>query len=357
MVHFEPLPQPALSRVSDALLSALVDNRYDTLRAAVAYVTSSGVQELQHALNSSGQAIRWLTAFDWCRSEPSALDALNQRTLSDVRVHDGAQVVSRGGCVPTVSYHPKAFLFSGREESLLVVGSANLSRNGLRHGVEFDAAISVAHGTSREQSSWQRLDRARQWFDDTWSHSAQYSGLADRYAAEHSRRPRSAAVLEFGAAAVPLGRGFSAEQLAQLASAQTMWIEAGTLTAAASTYPGHQLMMRPMTRVFFGFGAEPVPRKTRIGGVSIRFDGALSAGLSLEFAHNSMDRLNLPAASSTGVASYDGKILGFTKAAIDGGLAFEMSVLGGREARRLMNMSAKQDLAFTMSSGRSFGFV
>lgn len=357
VLSFETIPQPEVAQVSDALQSALGDTRYTTLRAAVAYVTSSGVHELQQALGSSPHTIQWLTSFDWCRSEPAALDALNQRGSSVVRIHDGKHVVARKGCVPGVSFHPKVFLFSGPTEALLVLGSANLSRNGLRLGVEFDTRIEISGRSSSTAEAWLRIERARQWFDRAWIAASQYQPLARQYSAEYARRAPGTAVLEFGDTSSTVGRGFTAEQLAQVARAQTMWIQAGNLTARANLTPGHQLMMRPMTRVFFGFSAAPAPRMTRIGEVTVRFDGILTPGLSLEFAHNSMDRLNLPGSSRSGTARYDGETLKFTKAAVGGAVVFDLVILNANESRRLRTASAKLDLEFSMTSGRTFGFV
>lgn len=345
-----------MGNVSDVLHAALSDARYDTLRAAVAYATSSGVREIQDAVAASNMTIKWLSAFDWCRSEPAALNALAQKRASEVRIHDGVRVVARSGCVPTVSFHPKSFLFSGPTDALLVLGSANLSRNGLRHGVEFDASFSASGGAARD-AEWRAINRSREWFDSTWEAAAPYRALADRYEVEYSKRSRATALLEFGVAGLPAGRSFTPQQLALVAGAQSMWIEAGNLTAAGAASPGHQLMMRPMSRVYFGFGADAVPRMTRIGEVSIDYDGALTPGLSLEFAHNSMDRLNLPATSRNGVTSYDGTTLRFDKTAVGGGLVFNLKVVRGAEEHRLRSASSRLGMSFTMSSGRSFGFV
>ena len=61
-------------------------------------------------------------------------------------------------------------------------------------------------------------------------------------------------------------------------------------------------MMRPLTRVFFGYQPLAIPRKTPLGSVLIRFDGTVHPDRTLEFAHNSMDRLNLPTSGAGGAA-------------------------------------------------------
>jgi HKD family nuclease len=357
MSDFDVIFQPAGSTVSDVLGAALADRRFDELRAAVAYVTASGVQELQQGLAASALKRSWLTSFDWCRSDPAALSALQQLSLSSVKIHDGRQVVLRPGCQPTTSFHPKSFLFTGPDHALLVVGSANMSRNGLRHGVEVDAAIEVVGRSKRTEAAWRRIDFARTWFDAEWTKAPSFAGLTSAYQAQYDRRPPSSAVLEFGDTTSFVRRGFTAEQLAQVAHSQTMWIEAGRLTARTSATPGHQLMMRPLTRVFFGYQPLSVPRKTQLGSVLIRFDGTVHANRTLEFAHNSMDRLNLPPGGANKTTRYDGKILKFTKIALGGEVAYELSMISKRARNSLEAASRRLNLSFAMPGGRAFGFV
>jgi len=357
MSELTVIAQPAVSTVSDLLHASLADNRFDMLRSAVAYITTSGVQELQQALQESHLRRLWLASFDWCRSDPTALEALQQQGKSSVKVHDGMRVVSRAGCTPTTPFHPKSFLFTGSDHALLVVGSANMSRNGLREGVEVDVAIEVAGGSKRTNRAWLQVDSARKWFDAEWSKADAFSKLASSYQVQCDRRPRASAILEFGDTTSFARRGFTAEQLAQIARSQTMWIEAGKLTARNSATPGHQLMMRPLTRVFFGFPPLSVPRMTPLGSVPIKFDAALHADRPLEFAHNSMDRLNLPTSAASGPVWYDGKILKFTKTALKGEVIFDLTIVGERERNSLEMASQRLDLSFTMPGGRTFGFT
>lgn len=357
MSHFTVIAQPAGSTVSDVLSAALDDNRFDELRAAVAYITASGVQELQQGLGASALKRSWLTSFDWCRSDPAALSALHQQSLSSVKVHDGEQVVLRPGCLPTTSFHPKSFLFTGPDHALLVVGSANMSRNGLRHGIEVDATIEVGGRSKTTEVAWRQIHSARTWFDAEWSKAPSFDALRSTYEAQYDRRPQSSAVLEFGDTSSFVPRGFTAEQLAQMAQAQMMWIEAGRLTARTIATPGHQLMMRPLTRVFFGYQPVSVPRKTQLGSVLIKFDGTVHANRTLEFAHNSMDRLNLPTSGASGTVRYDGEILKFTKIAVEGKVAYELSIITKRERNSLKAASRRLDLSFTMPGGRAFGFI
>lgn len=351
--------QPVSERLADVLCQALANDRYTDLRAAIAYVTASGVQQLSDALHKSSLTVRWLTAFDWCRSEPAALSALDSAKRSAVRVFAGGDVVERAGCVPLKSFHPKSFLFTGPDAALLISGSGNLSANGLRHGIEFNTVISVDGPTAKvNASTWQAMSDVETWFDTFWRSADHYAPLADRYQAQFAERPKSSADMDFGDPPEQRTGRFTAEQLAQMAQASTMWIEAGQLTASTSNTPGHQLMMRPYSRVFFGFAATSVPRMTNLGEILVDFRGAGAVRRSIEFAHNSMDRLNLPASDGRDAAKYDGETLIFTKGARNGRVVYELALATPSEKTKLLNASRQREMAFKMSGhGRQFGFL
>lgn len=357
MLRLTTLAQPSNGAIADRLNQALMDGAYRELRAAVAYATTSGVRQLTQSLQSAEIARRWLIGIDWCRSEPAALEALDTNTSSEVRIFGGSEVVANSGCEPLIPFHPKTFLFSGAGCALLVSGSGNLSASGLRGGTEFDTIVEVSGpATHVELDTWKQLDRLKSWFDDHWTEADPWRTVADQYKPLFATRPQVPPTLDFGR---PAGtRGFSAEELSQIAAATTMWIEAGTLTPATSDSPRHQLMMRPLTRVFFGFGSEQVPRKTSLGVVTLHFRGRTFTNLSIEHAHNSMDRLNLPAREGPSAARYDGKTLIFTKVADHDDVAFELATADKRATDRLRLASSRKQLIFTMpGKGREFGFV
>jgi HKD family nuclease len=350
--QFVFVQQPMNGTVADVIRDALLDSRYTHLQAAVSYVMSSGVRELEQQLATSTVRKRWLTAFDWCRSEPAALDALHTGARAEVRIHDGATVVAKPYCAPSRSFHPKAFLFTGPRDALLVSGSANLSRNGLTTGVEFDSVIRVQR-VSAQAPEWELIDRSRRWFNRQWREASQLNGLAPAYRHQHARRPVAAAVLDFDDPRPSArARGFGADDLARIAQSQVMWIETGIRDAA-----GTQLMLRPLTRVFFGFDATAIPRMTLIGHVAMSVGKQIVPDRSLEYAHNSMDRINLPGVLPGWPARYDGKIIVFRKAARGGQVIFDLSIPSSSDLQALKSQSKRGELYYTMSGGREFGFI
>jgi hypothetical protein len=354
--------QPAMGSVIQVLHTALADPAFTRLDSAVAYVTTSGIKTLRD--NGSAQLdrldTRWLSSFDWCRSQPVALAALTQTEASSVRIHDGAYVVGQQGCAPRLPFHPKGFLFSGDEARLLISGSGNLSNNGIRCGVELDTLFEVRSPTSPiEIALWEQIGELQTWFDRQWAAANPYQGdLRSRYEAAYAAAPKMPTPTDDDWSPAKTPRGFAPTQLAGARRATTFWIEAGNLTPNLGVgLPGSQLMMRAMTRVFFGFSARAVPVKTPLGSVDIRYGGTIYPNETLEYAHNGMDRLNLPHPGPGGPPAYDQQTLVFRKVPHEGRVIYELSFAATRAHRAaLRKASAAVDLDLVMPGGRRFGF-
>ena len=87
---------------------------------------------------------------------------------------------------------------------------------------------------------------------------------------------------------------FRGDDLLKLRSAQRLWIEAGNVTQNRGRgVPGNQIMMRAMTRVFFGVEARDVARDTHLRTLAISFQGHISWDRTLRYSNNSMDVLTV----------------------------------------------------------------
>lgn len=355
--------QPTHGKIVDLLHDGLTNQRYAKLEASVAYTTTSGTSALRDGgafdVDLNRMRCQWLTGFDWCRSDPVALEALSQRLRSNVRIFDGQAVAALPGCAPTRPFHPKGFLFTGPNAALLISGSGNLSRSGLTRGVELNTVIEVRDPvTPNERAAWKAIQRYKTWFASTWRAADEYSLLHRAYtAAWLAARPVLPTTDDD--IAKPAGRGYSPDELISIRRATRFWIEAGNLTQNLGRgMPGNQLMMRGLTRVFFGFPPEVVPKQTPIGVVDVVYGGSPTPNLSLEFAHNGMDRLNLPRPAAGGPASYDQHTLVFARRPVRGRVVYDLELAGRKEARQLRRQSDLDGLTFAMpGQGRSFGFT
>ena len=347
----------------DVLAEATQQQEFRRLRAAVAYATQSGIRLIRDAgaCQAAHLTSEWLVSLDWCRSEPAALEALESSRRSTVRIPSGAQVVNSPRCTPRIPFHPKGFLFLGPTDRLLVSGSANLSRNGLLLGHELDTVIEVRNAeTSAEKEAWKALGRTNTWFRELWQDSTAYSQIANQYRTAHAGSikepvPTSDDVTD-SEEHRPRTR-FSGDDLLRLRSAQHLWIEAGNVTQNRGRgIPGNQIMMRAMTRVFFGLEARDVSRDTHLMTLAISYQGHISRDRTLRYSNNSMDVLTVPVPGSpTGPPSYDNLTLVLRKASHNGALIYELRIATPAEIISLRRYSDQVGGRFVMSSGRQFG--
>ncbi len=345
-----------VSLLSDAFALA----SFDRLDAAVAYATMSGVNVL-YGIPAPLRKVRkrWLVGVDWCRSEPVALDALARMTRSAVRVHDGSTVVARKNCTPDLPFHPKTFIARREDAIAVVTGSGNLSRNGLTRGHETGTLVFVQRPLeAHEQPVWDSCVGVSTWFDGLWGSASDLSGVSAAYRDRFEQRENleSPVPTDDDAVSSPAGRGLTPLQIRKLRASRFLWVEAGNLHKNRGPgRPGNQLMLSPMTRVFFGFPAGTVPTDTLIGHARVEYAGRLRTDCSLRFSNNSMDVLTLPVPAAGVPATYDKQSLLFEKVADKDGVRFVLKLGGAAEKRRWLASSATVSGSYKMTSGRQWG--
>lgn len=370
MLHHEFVSQPADGVNYLRLFErAMRRTRFEGIDAAVAYATSAGVEELVAVLGGSdvrgwnAMRKRWLVGIDYCRTEPRAIEALAGLWNSEVRIHAGRQVVARAGCTPHLPWHPKLFMLKGPDSVGAICGSGNLSRNGLTRGHEVGSLVLTAgHATTAEQLVWRACAELGVWFSNMWEAGDAHQGLLAAYkrvyeSPEHLRCPTPT---EDDTAPEPAlwtgraGRRLGAEDLRRLRACTYLWIEAGNVTRNRGRgVPGNQLMLTPMSRVYFGYPADDLRPNTQIGQVSITYCGQTRPDCSLVFSDNSMDKLTLPIPGSGGPPEYDQKNLLFAKRP-DGSVV--LSVGSGRDKTAWIRRSRAIGADRRMSrSGRQWG--
>ncbi|MCK4873982.1 MAG: hypothetical protein KAS72_14770 [Phycisphaerales bacterium] len=314
--------------------------------AAVAYTTFSGVKLLTDASRlheSQTIAKRFLVGIDWYRSEPSALDALQALAHSDVRIVDGSYLVSTSTCQPRRTYHPKAYLVKGTS-SVLIVGSANLSRNGLKESIELSLSTSEP----------QAISRFDKWFAAQWTQAAPWqrirSGYTEQYAAAKKRDFVVTDEDDIPDRRVLRIRWVNADpdRLRLLRAAQKLWIDVGGLhNRDWQGLPGTDLQFSQLTRVFFGAPARIVPGNTHLLDVVLEMAGAQQQVRPMTFNRSSsMDRLSLPVPGERGWPDqYDRETLLFTKSNVR---SFTVRLATGRDRARWKRRSAAHGFCISM---------
>jgi len=156
------------------LLSAI--NRASRIDIAVAFIRSTGLILLQDAFSEAltrGAQVRILTGDYLQITEPQALRQLMlfRNQGADVRIFE---------CNDKKSFHMKAYLFTGfegsnLEEGYAFVGSSNISRVALCHGLEWNLMVDRNENESRFTEIRNKFDRlyrhkqaislSHQWID------------------------------------------------------------------------------------------------------------------------------------------------------------------------------------------------
>jgi hypothetical protein len=362
MIRLDYIAQPSPRPTIEAVAAMLGSAGLESLDVAAAYATSGGVEQLlKRAASASGGSWpsigkQWLTSFDYCRTEPVALDALLQVPSSQVRIYDAQFCLSNGG-TPRVPFHPKAFLIRSSARDFALTGSGNLSRSGLTKGVEAGLVLEASRTGAVEFTAAAAIVAMRQWFAALWNSSSPLNAtLLSKYERlfESAKNLAAPTPTEDDLASNDLGKGtLTSSDLMKLRVCRSFWIEAGNITRNRGPHlPGNQLMMKRLSRVFFGFEPFPVSENTLIGSVSMRFNTGGAHDYSLTYSDNKMDKLNLPMPGSDGPAEYDNKNLLFYRATPE---LFKLSLGRGTDKALWLKKSKAIGAAFKMSSGREWG--
>ncbi|MBV1837064.1 hypothetical protein [Acetobacter estunensis] len=356
------IAQPAGRTTLDAIEAIAKSSDLTKLDIAAAYVTSSGTYDLLKRIDATlgadwaGVEKRWITSFDYCRTQPIALETLLSLPASSVRVYDASFCLANSG-MPKVPFHPKAFLFRGKEKDFALAGSGNLSRSGLSKGVEVGLTLAVNRKNPAEPTSAASIKGLRCWYNKAWNVATPLdAALLKRYIKLFESIPNLAhpVATEDDLASGETSTGaLTNKDLQKLRVCSHFWIEAGNITKNRGPQsPGNQLMMKRLSRVFFGYDPIAVPENTTIGSVDTSYNGGPVAPYTLSYSDNKMDKLNLPIPGTVGPAAYDKKLLLFREIAPH---LFNLTI--GTQANKAawVKNSKAIDAYFKMSSGREWG--
>jgi hypothetical protein len=350
--------QPDVGSPYASLLETAVQGApFANLDAAIAYATPGGVEAVRPILLAAHLEIRWLVGIDWCRSHPEALWWLGALARSSVRIANGARVVARTGCTPERPFHPKSWFLRGADARAAVIGSGNLSSNGMTRGVEHGQVLVVRDPQpGSEADIWASIGQAHDWFEGAWADATPLADVLQPYRERFKSNLRNPVPVDDDATDVAdAGRGgIDPERIRQLRAATFLWIEAGTLYKnRGPSLPGNQLDMSAMTRVFFGFPARRLGRNSPIGTVRIWFGGTRFAQ-NMRYGNNEMDKLNLPIPDGS-PQSYDGEVLGFVRRMTASGVRIDLALASPAQRVGWLAASEASGTNFRMQGGRRWG--
>lgn len=363
IIRVESIAQPTSTTTRAALDTVLQTPNLQKMEVAAAYITTGGVDDLLITLNARlgghGPSVkkRWITSFDYCRTEPVALEALLSLPSSQVRIYDPEPCLAHRG-TPRVPFHPKAFLFRSVQFDYVLAGSGNVSRSGLSRGVEAGLVLGIDRlSATVEPTAQASINSLRGWFRTAWTSATPLSApLLARYRAlyESVANLKNPIPTEDDIVAGHTGAGaLSESDLRKLRVCRNLWIETGNITKnRGAALPGNQLMMKRLSRVFFGFNATTLAENSHVGDVAISYNGKPEKDYSLTYSDNKMDKLVLPIPGSDGPGAYDKIWLLFKTV---GPRRFQLSVGSAANRSTWLKKSRAIDGAFKMSSGREWG--
>lgn len=357
------ITQPATGSVIDGVAWILDHCEVSKIDIAAAYITTQGagtfISALQAGLGDRWLDVqkRWLTSFDYFRTTPLALQEIDSLLKSELRIHNSA-VMKRKGCVPAIPFHPKSIIFTGPEAQFVLSGSGNVSRSGLTRGHEAGTIIGApvpAPGDAADAAAC--VDAFQTWFDGLWNPASKATALIGRYRELYESQPNleNPTPTEDDTAPEETRPGqLTPIDLRKLRACASFWIEAdrNITPNRGKGLPGNQLMMKRLSRVFFGFPPDDVDRDTLLGHLGIAYAGHPFHDCSLTFSNNHMDKLTLPIPGVDGPPKYDDENLLFKRL---GPGRFSLEVGTNAEKKQWRRRSKEIGAAFKMSGGRAWG--
>jgi len=163
-MEVELIPQVELApvtrlRVGDYLNSAISNADCRSFRFAVAFMRLSGWDRLSvsvEGLLNRGGNVRGAVGVDQCVTSIEALEALSQVAPDSTIFHTVSDFI----------YHPKLYLINNDSSGLAVVGSANLTKDGLFRNVEVATAVRLDFSSSTDTSVFKRYEELVEGFLD-----------------------------------------------------------------------------------------------------------------------------------------------------------------------------------------------
>lgn len=115
--------------VGDVLLQSLSDNDFDQFKCLSAFASPKGVNGLKEAIIKSKEHIKRFSVIIGIDQNNTSKEALE--ALLDWNV--GASIYYTSS---PITFHPKVYLFEGKDKTQIIVGSSNLTKQGLFQNVE-----------------------------------------------------------------------------------------------------------------------------------------------------------------------------------------------------------------------------
>jgi len=266
--------------VKSKLKEYLSEDAYNTVHAAMAYVTVAGVRDMLNTMQTEPIFSRWVIGLDDAISQPGAIDLVGSFSGSIVRVASFEEHNFR--------FHPKILYFkhSGDlTQALMMLGSVNLTRKAFSDNIE-----SAVFLCSESSDDTKELDV---FWNSAWSTGSDFSdeylqSYRDKF--ELSKKLRNRARKErrkiSGKEAFPKPRKVLDNDQAEIdpSRANTCWIECGNVTAK-----GRELEFKAEQALYFGLNQNEEESRY----FTFMLSNGKEVSLCMRFQENHMWRLQM----------------------------------------------------------------
>ena len=195
----------------DEIVEITMAEKFDRLSVAVAYATIDGIRTLEEALGGIPEESQWLIGLDDAITQPGAIDVIKTFKGSQVKVISLTKEKRR--------FHPKiyhAWSSIDLSRSVLIIGSGNLTRHGLK--LNGEAGVLLQSDTladaDNHRSPWPSI-----WAAGKMPTEKVMAEYAEKYKAARNARRK---VADAGAAPQDEAREID------LAVAKTLWLDIGS---------------------------------------------------------------------------------------------------------------------------------
>ena len=153
--------QKSINSVGNQLIKFFADKDYHTFTGISAFSSQSGIRGLSKHIKKAKKHLKKITIVTGVDQKGTSKEALEE--LLDLKIN--AFVFYQ----PSITiFHPKIYLFEGKDKCELIIGSANLTSQGLFTNVEVSLIISVDTSSITDRIIVEQL---KEYFKGIFDHS------------------------------------------------------------------------------------------------------------------------------------------------------------------------------------------
>lgn len=135
--------EESTNSVGNHLIKLLADKEFESFTAISAFISQAGIIGLSKYINKAKEHLNEITIITGVDQKGTSKEALEALIELDINAYVFYQ--------PSITiFHPKIYLFEGNTKSVLIIGSSNLTAQGLFSNIEASLLIRIDNGKDYE---------------------------------------------------------------------------------------------------------------------------------------------------------------------------------------------------------------